>query len=173
MCSYIHWAYLATFKFGLLSLNCSLRHQTVIVPKGMPSIQTHCLLHKLTVAKSAKCALNASLQANTVTRQWKAWYAWLIATYENNLPSLRSNRRAKRHLYYHSYTLQHASYYEEELSFSLCRVLVAAVDKSTTNPELRFFNNCFGDGFDEGNKSRMRWTMKHTHWPLMHLLVYI
>ena len=33
---------------------------------------------------------------------------------------------------------------------SHCRVLVAAVDKSTTNPELRFFNNCFGDGFDEG-----------------------
>jgi calcium-independent phospholipase A2 len=29
------------------------------------------------------------------------------------------------------------------------KVLVAAVDKSTTNPELRFFNNCFGDGFDE------------------------
>ena len=29
------------------------------------------------------------------------------------------------------------------------RVLVAAVDKSTTNPELHFFNNCFGDGFDE------------------------
>ena len=27
---------------------------------------------------------------------------------------------------------------------------MAAVDKSTTNPELRFFNNCFGDGFDDG-----------------------
>ena len=27
---------------------------------------------------------------------------------------------------------------------------MAAVDKSTTNPELRFFNNCFGDEFGDG-----------------------
>ena len=27
---------------------------------------------------------------------------------------------------------------------------MAAVDKSTTNPELHFFNNCFGDGLDQG-----------------------
>ena len=29
------------------------------------------------------------------------------------------------------------------------RVLIAAVNKSTTNPELHFFNNCFGDEFSE------------------------
>ena len=30
------------------------------------------------------------------------------------------------------------------------RVLIAAVNKSTINPELHFFNNCFGNEFSEG-----------------------
>ena len=44
----------------------------------------------------------------------------------------------------------HNTYNYIQLHICIHRVLVAAVNKSTTNPELHFFNNCFEDDFSDG-----------------------
>ena len=38
---------------------------------------------------------------------------------------------------------------ESVLLMTVCRVLIAAVNKQTTTPMLHFFNNCFSDEFSE------------------------